>query len=89
MSLATLLALANSIILVVLIYLYARISLRTRAAYSAGLVVFATFLLLHNLLTIFAYVSMSPVFGTEALPFLSAIGALELAGLLVLLRLTV
>lgn len=89
MSVATGFALVNSAILVVLIYFYSRISLRTKAAYSAGLAIFASFLLLHNLFTVFAYVSMSPLFGAGALPFLSVIGAFELAGLLVLLRLTV
>lgn len=89
MSLATGFSLVNSVILVVLIYPYSKISLKTRAAYSVGLTVFASFLLLDNLFTVFVCVSMAPVFGTEALPFLSAIGAFELAGLLVLLRLTI
>jgi hypothetical protein len=78
----------NSAILLVLIYLYARIALRTRASYSVGLVIFGSLLLVHNLLTVFAYSTMSPLFGAEALPFLSAMGAAELGGLLVLLRLT-
>ncbi len=89
MDLATGLAFVNSVILVALIFFYAKISVRTRATYSVGLAIFASFLLLHNLLTIFAYVSMAPVFGAGALPFLSAIGAFELAGLIVLLRMTV
>jgi hypothetical protein len=89
MGVATGLAVVNSFILIVLIYIYSRIALRTRATYSAGLAVFASLLLLHNLLTVFAYVSMSPFFGSGALPFLSAIGAFELGGLLVLLKLTI
>jgi hypothetical protein len=82
------LASINSIILVALIYLYAKISLRTHASYSLGFVFFAGLLLLHNLLTAFAYGTMSPLFGSEALPYLTAIGGAELAGLLVLLRIT-
>lgn len=82
------LASVNSVILVGLIYLYARITMRTRASYSVGLIFFAGLLLLHNLLTAFAYGTMSPLFGSEALPFLSGIGAAELAGLLVLLKMT-
>jgi len=89
MDLATVFAFVNSVILLVLIYFYARISLRTKASYSVGLALFACFLLLQNLFTVFAYVSMAPVFGSEALPFLSAIGAFEFVGLLVLLRMTV
>jgi uncharacterized membrane protein len=82
------LALANSLVLIGLIYLYARIAMKTRATYSVGLAVFAGLLLLHNLLTVFAYATMAPLFGTDALPFLSGIGALEFGGLLVLLKLT-
>jgi len=89
MDLAIGLALINSVILFGLIYLYARIFVRTRATYPVGLALFASFLLVHNMLTVFAYGTMAPVFGEEALPVLSAIGAFELAGLVVLLRLTV
>lgn len=82
------LATVNSAILLGLIYVYAKISVRTRASYSIGLVIFAGLLLLQNLLTAVAYGTMSPVFGSEALPYLSAMGAAEFAGLLVLLRMT-
>jgi hypothetical protein len=88
MDLAIGLALANSALLLGLIYLYSRIAIRTRAMYPVGLALFGSFLLLHNLLTIFAYASMAPLFGVDALPYLSAIGALEFAGLIVLFRLT-
>jgi len=82
------LALANSFVLIGLIYLYSRIAVKTRATYSVGLAVFAGLLLMHNLLTVFAYAMMAPFFGQGALPFLSGIGALEFGGLLVLLKLT-
>ena len=88
MMLAIGMASVNSVILLALIYLYARIAVRTHAAYSVGLVIFGGLLLLHNLLTVFAYGTMSPLFGEEALPFLSAMGGAEFAGLLVLLRIT-
>ena len=89
MYLAIGLATVNSAILIGLIYLYARISIRSRAAYSVGLAIFAGLLLVHNLLTAVAYGTMSPLFGSEALPYLSAMSGAELAGLLVLLRITV
>lgn len=88
MMLAIGLASVNSIILFALIYLYARIAVRTRATYSIGLVIFGGLLLLHNLLTAVAYGTMSPLFGPDALPYLSAMGGAELAGLIVLLRIT-
>lgn len=83
------LASVNSVILAGLIYLYAKITIRTRASYSIGLVIFAALLMFHNLLTAYAYGTMSPLFGPEALPYLSAVGAAELGGLLVLLKITI
>jgi len=44
-------AVINSIILLGLVYLYARIAVKSRAAYSFGLLFFAVMLLLQNLLT--------------------------------------
>lgn len=82
------LATVNSIILLVLLFLYGKIVLRTKAMYAAGLMVFALLLLAHNMLTIIAYVSMAPFFGAEALPFLSGMAAFELGGLLVLVKIT-
>jgi len=81
-------AVINSIILLGLVYLYARIAVKSRAAYSFGLLFFAVMLLLQNLLTAFAYGTMSPLFGTDALPFLTVIGGTELAGLLGLAKMT-
>jgi hypothetical protein len=88
MELAIGLASVNSVILLLLIYLYGRIAFRTHAAYSVGLVVFGGFLLVHNLLTAVAYGTMSPLFGSAALPYLSAMGGAEFAGLIVLLKIT-
>jgi hypothetical protein len=88
MYLAIGIAAVNSVILLGLVYLYVRIAVRSRAVYSFGLSFFAAMLLLQNLLTAFAYGTMSPLFGTDALPYLSVIGGTELAGLLMLLRMT-
>ena len=88
MLLAIGLATVNSCILLVLLFVYSNIVRKTKAMYAAGLLVFSLLLLAHNLLTIFAYVFMAPVFGAEALPYLSGIAALELAGLSVLVKIT-
>lgn len=88
MEVAAGLALANSAILLALMYMYSRIAAKTRAGFSFGLLIFAGLLLLHNLVTLFAYVTMAPLFGSEAIPLLSGMGALEFGGLLVLLKLT-
>lgn len=82
------LASVNSAILLGLLCLYMKIFVKSRASYSIGLAFFAGMLLLQNLLTAFAYGTMSPLFGSDALPYLSAIGGAELAGLLMLVRIT-
>ncbi len=78
----------NSILLVVLLFLYGKIVLKTKAVYSAGLFLFALFLLAQNLLAIFSYVDMQDYFGPAVLPYLSGIGGLELVSLIILLRVT-
>jgi hypothetical protein len=83
------LAAVNSVILAGLMYVFARVAVRTKASFSVGLVVFGGLLLLQNLLTVYAYVTMAPLFGPDALPVLSVTGGAELAGLAVLLKLSV
>jgi hypothetical protein len=88
MDLAVIFAILNIIVLVVLLSVYGKIALKSKAAHSVGLVVFALFLLAQNLVTVGAYVTMSPFFGSGALPALSGISALEFAGLAVLAKIT-
>jgi hypothetical protein len=88
MDLAVIFAVLNAIVLAILLAVYGKIAIKSRAAHSIGLVVFAVFLLAQNLVTIIAYVSMSPLFEPNALPALSGISALEFAGLLVLAKIT-
>ena len=78
----------NSILLVVLLILYGKIVLKTRAVHAIGLMLFALLLLAQNLLSVFAYVAMEPFFSSESLPYLLGIGALELASLAILLKIT-
>jgi hypothetical protein len=79
----------NSIVLVALLYFYGRLAIRSKAPQSLGLVVFALFLLCENLLTIFSYESMAPLFGTPTIPYLLGVAALQLVALVALLRFTV
>lgn len=88
MDLAVVFAVLNVIVLVILLGIYGRIALKSKAAHSVGLVVFAVFLLAQNLMTVFAYVTMDQFFGVGALPALSGISAMEFVGLLVLAKIT-
>ncbi|MGI0091398.1 MAG: hypothetical protein ACREBS_06785 [Nitrososphaerales archaeon] len=78
----------NSILLLFLLFLYSKIVMKTRAMYASGLMIFALLLLAQNLLAVYSYVAMQPFFGSEALPYLSGIAALELASLIALIRVT-
>jgi hypothetical protein len=89
MDLAIAFSTLNVIVLAGLLYLYARISWRSRALYPVGLVFFASLLLLQNLITAYSYVEMTPFFGESLLPYLLAISVLEFGGLIALTRVTV
>jgi hypothetical protein len=78
----------NVVVLLGLIYLYARIAIHNRAALSVGLVVFALILLAQNALTLFAYYAMEPLFGAETLPILSTAATLQFVAYAILLKLT-
>jgi hypothetical protein len=88
MDLAIVFSSLNVAVLIGLLYLYARITWRSRAVYPAGLLIFASLLLLQNLVTVYSYVSMTPFFGESVLPYLFAISLLEFGGLMALARIT-
>ena len=78
----------NAILLLVLLYVFAGIAIRSRASHSVGLMFFALLLLANSLLTGYSYATMAPFFGKEALPFLSTMSVLEFIGLSVLVKIT-
>jgi hypothetical protein len=88
MDLAILFSGLNSALLVVLLFIYLRIALRSRAIHSVGLVFFAVLLLANSALTVYSYLAMAPFFGKDALPYLSTISVLEFVGLAILLKIT-
>ena len=88
MDVAILFSAINSVLLIVTLVIYARLAIRSGAAHSVGLVIFSLFLLGNSLLTVFSYTTMSPFFGSQAVPYLSAMSVLEFVGLVVLLKIT-
>ena len=89
MLVASLFSSFNVIILIGLIYLYARIVSNTRAGYSAGLLIFAILLLLQNVVALFGYVMMGGFYDDPIYPVLVAITLFEFAALVALLKVTV
>ncbi len=88
MDLAAVFAGLNSLLLLALIYIYGRIAWRSRAAFSIGLLMFGSLLLIHDAMTVFMYFTMSAYFGEAILPYIFAATAVEFGGLSVLLRIT-
>jgi len=88
MDLAAIFSSLNIVVLTVLLYLYARIAWRSKAVYTTGMLIFASLLLLQNVVTAYSYVAMTPFFGDSVLPYLVIISVLEFGGLLALTRIT-
>jgi len=88
LTLAILINYANSVLLAVLAFVYARTALSTRAKYPIGLFIFSILLLLQSAGTATAYLFLSPYFGAEAVPFMSVMAMFELVGVAALLRIT-
>ncbi len=89
MDLAILFAALNTVLLVGLLYFYGRIFRRSRAVYTAGLILFALALLLQNAMTVFAYFTMTSFFAEGVLPYLFAIAILEFVSVLAVFRITI
>jgi hypothetical protein len=88
MDVAILFSGLNAVLLAVLLYFYVRIAVRSKAAHSIGMSFFAVLLLVTSALTAYSYAAMSPLFGDEALPYLSVIAVIEFVGLAVLVKIT-
>lgn len=88
MAVAIVFSALNGVLLVILLFVFAGIAIRSRASHSIGLVFFALLLLANSVLTAYSYATMAPFFGREALPYLSTMSVLEFVGLAVLLKIT-
>ena len=79
---------ANVAVLIGLLVLYGRTYSSSKAHFTLGLIFFASLLLVQNAIGIYSYVAMAPFFAEAILPYLFAIDIVELAGLSVLLKVT-
>lgn len=86
---ATLFATINVILLLGLIYLYSMIIMKTRAAYPAGLLIFAILVLAQNIVTIFEYTAMGGAWSNKLDTVVMVVTMCECGGLLALLKVTI
>jgi hypothetical protein len=81
-------ALANIAVLIALLVVYVRIYKSSKAAFTIGLILFSSLLMLHNIIAVYAYFMMEPLYAQALVPYFLAIHIAELAGLSILLRIT-
>ena len=79
---------ANMIALGVLIGVFAKMYSKTKAQLPLGMIFFAGLLFLHNVIGVYAYFSMMELYAAALLPYLLAVHIAELAGILILLKIT-
>ncbi|MFL6330214.1 MAG: hypothetical protein ACJ705_04300 [Nitrososphaeraceae archaeon] len=89
MDISSIVSMANTAILVMLLAVYTNIYLKTGAMFTIGLIVFSGMLMLHNLISIYGYFAMAPLYSEDLLPYFVGIHITELGGLVALLKVTV
>jgi hypothetical protein len=78
----------NTALLLGLLYLYVRILAKSHARYTLGLIIFASLLLIQNLISMASYLFMIGFYSWQLYPVLDLIGVFEFAGLIALFRVT-
>lgn len=89
MDLSSIVSMLNMAILVVLLTVYDNIYRKTEATFTVGLIVFASMLMLHNVIAVYGYFAMAPLYSDDLLPYFVGIHIAELGGLIALLKVTV
>lgn len=79
---------ANIAVLIALLILYAKVYKTSKANFTIGLILFASLLMLHNIIAVYGYFMMEPLYAPALVPYFLAIHVAELGGLLVLFRIT-
>jgi hypothetical protein len=88
MDVSAIISLANVAILIALLTIYVKIYKSTKAIFPVGLMFFAGMLMLHNLIAVYAYVAMAPLYAEALLPYFVGVHTAELAGVATLLKIT-
>ncbi len=76
----------NMTILGILMFIFGKMYVRTRAQMPLGMIVFSVMLFLHNTIGAYAYFSMAELFSHEIFPYLLGVHIAELAGILIFLK---
>ncbi len=88
MGTSAVVGLANIGVLTALLIIYLRVYKNTKATFTIGLIFFVGLLMLHNIIAVYAYFAMEQLYAIVLLPYFVGIHIAELAGVSVLLRVT-
>ncbi|MGC1927809.1 MAG: hypothetical protein WA667_02450 [Candidatus Nitrosopolaris sp.] len=89
MEISAAVGIVNAILLITLLTVYTKVYKSTRAVFTLGLMFFAGMLMLHNIIAVYAYFAMQPLYAVGLLPYFVVIHIAELAGIAALLKVTV
>lgn len=81
-------SIANMGILGILVAMFGRMYINTKAQLPLGMIVVAAMLFLHNVIGAMAYFSMEEIFSHGIFPYMLGVGIAELVGLLIFLKIT-
>lgn len=84
----SIISIANMAILGVLISIFSKMYLKTKAQLPIGMILVASMLFLHNVIGAMAYFTMDEIFSQELFPYLLGVGIAELIGLIVFLKIS-
>ena len=79
-------SIANMGILGILVAMFGRMYINTKAQLPLGMIVVAAMLFLHNVIGAMAYFSMEEIFSHDIFPYMLGVGIAELVGLIIFLK---
>lgn len=89
MDVSAAVSLVNVGVLAVLLATYGKIYKNTKATFTLGLMFFSAMLALHNVIAVYGYFAMAPLYADALLPYFVGVHIAELAGIGALLKVTV
>ncbi|KAF6243956.1 hypothetical protein C6988_00650 [Nitrosopumilus sp. b1] len=87
-AILSIVSIANMVVLGILIGIFGKMYVKTKAQLPLGLIVVAGMLFLHNIIGSMAYFSMDEIFSHEIFPYMLGVGIAELIGLIIFLKIT-
>lgn len=88
MTASTIVSSTNMVVLGILMAVFGKMYSKTKAQLPLGMIFFSGLLFLHNIIIVYAYFSMMELYAAALLPYLLAVHVAELAGILILLKIT-